>query len=122
MGTPPPCKQNYRQTRLQALPFYTTFEAGINSSCFPLDKKSSDTEEKDDDAWAADGIIRCENCGVYGMTSEFCNGGRFCSKPCVAILPVNTTSEYLCPTRMSHLASACATLQRNLIHFNEIVV
>ena len=91
----PPCKQNYRQTRLKALPFYTTFEVVINRNGFPLDKKSSDAEEKDDDAWAADGIIRCENCGVYGMTSEFCNGGRFAVNRVLLYLPVNTTSEYL---------------------------
>ena len=50
-----------------------------------VERKSSEGEERDEDGMGADGIIRCENCGVYGMTSEFCNGGRFCSKPCVAI-------------------------------------
>ncbi len=32
-----------------------------------------------------DKIVRCENCGVYGMPHKFCQGARFCSKPCVAV-------------------------------------
>ncbi|XP_013413836.1 lethal(3)malignant brain tumor-like protein 4 isoform X2 [Lingula anatina] len=34
---------------------------------------------------STDEICRCENCGCYGIASEFCNSGRFCSKSCVGM-------------------------------------
>ena len=35
-------------------------------------------------AETGDDIIRCESCGMYGMTGEFIHQGRFCSKSCAA--------------------------------------
>ncbi|CAH1773377.1 unnamed protein product [Owenia fusiformis] len=33
----------------------------------------------------SDDICRCENCGMYGVASEFCRSGRFCSQSCVGV-------------------------------------
>ena len=48
-----------------------------------------------------DELLKCIICGRYGMTSEFCASGRFCSQRCVG--------AYASKCRADSLAAAAAT-------------
>ena len=57
--------------------------AAMSSTTSATATISSGAPYGEDETKLPEDVCQCENCGVYGMVSEFCGGGRFCSKTCV---------------------------------------